>query len=169
MTHCNILLSALATVMTLASIMPCGASAADAVRAASLGHNKAIARRVYEEGLNLGRFEVPYSPGFVGHGADGMVELKGFREAFPDLKDTVDSTLAERDLVAVHRNSRGTNTGTGPGFPMKGRAVVRMADGRLAEEWTCGDSLGRMKQLGMLPTPATGSATGGSPADGTAR
>jgi hypothetical protein len=38
-----------------------------------------------------------------------------------------------------------------------------------AEEWTCGDSLGRMKQLGMLPTPATGSATGGSAAGGTAR
>jgi hypothetical protein len=44
-----------------------------------------------------------------------------------------------------------------------------MADGRIAEELTCGDSLGRMKQLGMLPTPATGSATGGSSAGGTAR
>ena len=30
-------------------------------------------------------------------------------------------------------------------------------------------SHGLMKHLGMLPTPATGSATGGSPADGTAR
>lgn len=65
-----------------------GACTADAVRAASLGHNNAIAYRVYEEGLNLGRFEVPYSPGFVGHGststfthADGMAEVKGFREA----------------------------------------------------------------------------------------
>jgi hypothetical protein len=30
-------------------------------------------------------------------------------------------------------------------------------------------SHGLMMQLGMLPTPATGSATGGDPADGTAR
>jgi len=75
MTHCNIPLSALVTVMTLASFMPCGANAADAVRAASLGHKKAIARRVYEERLNLGRVELPYSPGFVGHGADGMVQM----------------------------------------------------------------------------------------------
>lgn len=30
-------------------------------------------------------------------------------------------------------------------------------------------SPGLLKQLGMLPTPATGSATGGSPADGTTR
>lgn len=37
------------------------------------------------------------------------------------------------------------------------------------EDWTCGDSLGRMKQLGMLPTPATGPAMGGIPADGIAR
>lgn len=88
MKYCNILLSALATVMTLTGIMPCGTCAADAVRAASLGHNKAIAHRVYEEGVNL----------------------------------------------SCARHSH----------------------------WL-------MKQLGMLPTPATGSATGGSPADGTAR
>ena len=107
---------------------------------------------------------------------DGMVELTGFREVFPVLKVIVDSTLPERDPVAMNRTSRGTNIGTDPVFPMKVRAVpvtgnilFRMADGRIAEEWTCNDSLGRMKQLGMLPTPATGSATGGSPADGTAR
>ena len=63
MKYCNILLSALATLMTLTGIMPCGACAADAVRAASLGHNQAVAHRVYEEGFNLGRFEVPCSPG----------------------------------------------------------------------------------------------------------
>lgn len=148
MKYCNILLSALATVMTLAGTMPCGACAADAVRAASLGHNKAIAHRVYEEGWNLGRFEVPYSPGFVGHGstspfthADGMAEVKGFREALPDLKVTVDNTLAERDLAAVHW--------TPLGFPATGRAVqvtgttlFRMADGRIAEEWMCATRTG---------------------------
>jgi hypothetical protein len=50
-----------------------------------------------------------------------------------------------------------------------GTALFRMADRRIAEEWTCGDSFGRMKQLGMLPTPAIGSAMGGSPAGGTVR
>lgn len=39
----------------------------------------------------------------------------------------------------------------------------------LASIMPCGDSFGRMKQLGMLPMPATRSATGGSPAGGTAR
>lgn len=46
MTHCRFLLSAFATVMTLARIMPCGACVADAVRAASLGHDKASASSV---------------------------------------------------------------------------------------------------------------------------
>ena len=50
-----------------------------------------------------------------------------------------------------------------------GTTLFRMADGRIAGEWTCDDSFGRMEQLGMLPTPATGSATGGSPAGGTVR
>lgn len=134
MKYCNILLSALATVMTLAGTMPCGACAADAVRAASLGHNKAIAHRVYEEGWNLGRFEVPYSPGFVGHGSTSPFTL-------PDLKVTVDNTLAERDLAAVHW--------TPLGFPATGRAVqvtgttlFRMADGRIAEEWMCATRTG---------------------------
>ena len=156
MKYCNILLSTLATVMTLTGIMPCGACAADAVRAASLGHNKANAHRVYEEGLNLGRFEVPYSPGFVGHDststfthANGMAEVKGFRKALPDLRVTVDNTLAERDLAAVHWTARGTSTGTGLGFPATGRAVqvtgttlFRMADGRIAEEWMCATRTG---------------------------
>lgn len=139
MKYCNILLSALATVMTLTGIMPCGACAADAVRAASLGHNKAIADRVYEEGLNLGRFEVPYSPGFVGHGSTSTFTV------------TVHNTLAERDLAAVHWTARGTSTGTGTGlgFSATGRAVqvtgttpFRMADGRIAEEWTCATRTG---------------------------
>ncbi len=165
---CNTLLSAVATIVALAGVIPCKATASDGVRAESLELNRSITRRVYEEGLNQGRFEVPYSADFVGHGgrrtfthADGMAEAKGWREAFPDLKITVDKQVAEGDLVAVHWTARGTNTGAGNGIPATGRAVeitgttlFRLADGRIAEEWTCADSLGLMKQLGLLPSPA---------------
>ncbi len=164
----NILLSALATVGVLAGVVPCGASHAGHASATTLEHNKAITRKVYEEGLNQGRFEVPYSADFVGHGgrntfthADGMAEAKGWRQAFPDLNITVDKQVAEQDLVAVRWTARGTNTGAGNGIPATGRAVqingttlFRMADGRIAEEWTCADSLSLMKQLGMLAPPA---------------
>ncbi|QNP39503.1 ester cyclase [Lysobacter solisilvae (ex Woo and Kim 2020)] len=176
----NILLSAVTTIVGLICVVPCGATGSDGVRAESPELNKSITRRVYEEGLSQGRFEVPYSADFVGHGgkttfthADGMAEARGWREAFPDLKVTVDKQAAERDLVAVRWTARGTNTGTGNGIPATGRAVqitgttlFRMADGRIAEEWTCADSLGLMKQLGMLATPAAAPTTdGSSPAD----
>lgn len=37
-----------------------------------------------------------------------------------------------------------------------------MADGRIAEEWTCANSLVLMKQLSLLATPAAAPATDGS-------
>lgn len=130
--------------------------------------NKAAARRVYEEGLSRGVFEVPYADAFVGHGgnvtfthADGLAEAKGWRAAFPDLRVSVDLIVAEGDLVAVRWTARGTNTGTGNGIPATGRraevsgtTVFRFANGEIAEEWTSGDTLGLLKQLGLAPPPA---------------
>lgn len=181
MKYRDILLSALATFVALIGVMPCGAKASDDAPSAVLEHNKALARRVYEEGLNQGRFEVPYAADFVGHGgartfthAEGMAEAKGWRAAFPDLDMKVDRLLAEQDLVAVRWTARGTNTGSGNGIPATGRSVeingttlFRMADGRIAEEWTCANSLGLMRQLGMLPAPAA--APAGGAADGGSR
>lgn len=171
----KLLLSAVTTSVVLTGVLPCGANASDDVRAESLELNKSITRRVYEEGLNQGRFEVPYSEDFVGHGgratfthADGMAEAKGWRKAFPDLKITVETQVAERDLVAVRWTARGTNTGSGNGIPATGRAVqitgttlFRMEDGRIAEEWTCADSLGLRRQLGLMATPAAPAAAEG--------
>ncbi len=176
----KILLSAVATFAAVSGVMPCGANASGGADAESLELNKSITRKVYEEGLSQGRFEVPYSEDFVGHGgnatfthADGMAEARGWRDAFPDLKITVEKQVAEQDLVAVHWTARGTNTGTGNGIPATGRAVqitgttlFRLDDGRIAEEWTCANSLGLMKQLGMLQTtaatPAAGSGAAGA-------
>ena len=148
----------------------CPAASAYDVRAS----NTATARRVYEEGLSQGKFEVPYTDDFVGHGggrtfthADGLAEAKGWRKAFPDLKVTVDMTVAEGDLVCVRWTARGTNTGTGNGIPATGKrvetsgtAIFRFVDGKIAEEWTAANTVGLMRQLGLLPAP--GSAAGGS-------
>lgn len=150
----NLLLSTVATFVALSGVTPCGANASDASGADTLELNKAITRRVYDEGLNQGRFDVPYREDFVGHGgnttfthAQGMAEARGWREAFPDLAITVDRQVAEDDLVAVRWTARGTNTGTGNGIPATGRVVemtgttlFRLDDGRIAEEWTCANS-----------------------------
>ena len=47
---------------------------------------------------------------------------------------------------------------TGRTVEMTGTTLFRMADGRIAEEWTCANSLGLMRQLGMLPTAAAAPA-----------
>jgi predicted ester cyclase len=127
--------------------------------------NKSISRRVYEEGLSQGISSVPYTPDFIGHAGNGtftretgMAEAKGWRQAFPDLKVNVDLIVAEKDLVAVRWTARGINSGSGNGLPatgksvkVSGQATFRFVDGRIAEEWATGDTLGIMKQLGLLP------------------
>jgi steroid delta-isomerase-like uncharacterized protein len=180
MKYLKILLSALLAILAATGVSPCGAKAPGHDQDETLEHNKSLVRRVYEEGLNQGRFEVPYAPDFVGHGgsrtfshAEGMAEARGWREAFPDLNMRIDKLLAEQDLVAVRWTATGTNTGSGNGIPATGKAVemtgttlFRMADGRIAEEWTCANSLGMLRQLGMVqtstPAPAAAPASEGS-------
>lgn len=127
--------------------------------------NKSLARRVYDEGLNRGIFTVPYTNDFIGHAGNGsftreagMAEAKGWRKAFPDLKMNVDLILAEKDMVAVRWTATGNNTGSGNGLPatgkfvkVSGQATFRFVDGKIAEEWASGDTIGIMKQLGLLP------------------
>ena len=141
--------------MLVLTVLPCSAD--------ETAINKAVARRVYEEGLSRGIFTVPYTDDFVGHGGsrtftheDGMNEAKGWRSAFPDLHVTADLIIAEGDLVAVRWTARGTNTGAGNGIPATGRkvevsgtAIFRFVDGKIAEEWTSANTLGLLKQLGL--------------------
>jgi steroid delta-isomerase-like uncharacterized protein len=132
--------------------------------------NTDVARRIYEDGLSRGIFNVEYTDDFVGHGSRGRTftheagrkEAMGWREAFPDLQVVVDHVVAEGDKVAVRWTARGTNTGTGNGIPATGKAVetsgialFRFEDGKVAEEWVSADSLGLMRQLGMLPPAPT--------------
>ncbi len=131
--------------------------------------NKAVARRVYEEGLSQGRFEVPYTKNFVGRGGgtatfthdDGMREARGWRVAFPDLNVKVDLMIAEGDYVTVRWTARGTNTGAAMGIPATGKsvqtsgtAIFRFEDGAIAEEWVAADAIGLRRQLGLVPVAA---------------
>lgn len=171
----------LRTIFSIATLFVALAACSDDTRACDRGraadspecrlaNNKATARRVYEEVLSQGRFEVPYTKDFVGHGGtttftheDGSAEARGFRNAFPDLKVVVDLIVAEGDLVSVRWTARGTNTGSGNGIPATGKHAVvtgttifRFVDGAIAEEWTSGDALGLMRQLGLLPAANAG-------------
>jgi steroid delta-isomerase-like uncharacterized protein len=130
--------------------------------------NKAIARRVFTEILSQGKFEVAdeiYAKDFVNHGLTRDVGLKedqdaarGWRDAAPDLVMAVDKLVAEGDLVTVLWTGRGTNTGTGNGFPatgkkiqMRGITIWRIVDGKIKEEWSAFDRLSLLQQAGLLP------------------
>jgi steroid delta-isomerase-like uncharacterized protein len=131
--------------------------------------NKVIAKRVFEEVLAGGNWELGaqlYAPDFVNHGMTRDVSLKedndaakGWLQAFPDLKMTVQQVIAEDDLVSVVWVAKGTNTGSGNGLPatgkpaqMRGITIWRIVDGKLKEEWSAFDQLTFMQQLGLLPS-----------------
>jgi steroid delta-isomerase-like uncharacterized protein len=131
--------------------------------------NKAVARRVFDEIFNQGKFEVAdeiYAKDFVNHGQTRDADLKedqdaarGWKAAAPDLKMTVELMVAEGDLVTVLWRAEGTNTGTGNGLPATGKVIKsrgitiwRIKDGKICEEWSAFDMLSIMQQLGLLPS-----------------
>jgi predicted ester cyclase len=86
--------------------------------------NKAVVRRIYEEGYNRGDvsiYDELYQPNFVHHsktihdiepGPAGEVEsMIRFRRAIPDVQFTILDQIAERDLVATRLRIHGNPTG----------------------------------------------------------
>ncbi|HMA17003.1 MAG TPA: ester cyclase [Thermoanaerobaculia bacterium] len=138
--------------------------------AESTESRKSVARRVFEEIFNQGKFEVAdeiYARDFVNHGATRDIGLKedqeaarGWRSAFPDLRMTVEKALAEGEFVTVLWSGEGTNTGEGNGLPatgkkLKGRGITiwRISGGKIREEWSEFDQMRIMQQLGLMPAP----------------
>ena len=128
--------------------------------------NKAIARRVFDELLNQGHFELAselYAPDFVNHGRTRDASLKedqdaarGWKSAFPDFHITIVQIIAEDDLVTVLWTAKGTNTGTGVGLPATGKSasgrgitIWRIRDGKIVEEWSELDRHSMLQQLGL--------------------
>jgi steroid delta-isomerase-like uncharacterized protein len=130
--------------------------------------NKSVVRKVFEEGLTQGKwdiFEQIHASNFVAHGgsrdadrAEDLRSAKEWRQAFPDLVVTVNQMVAEGDRVAVYYTGRGTNTGTGQGLPATGKkaegsgmTIFRLANGQIVEEWSVINELSMLRQLGLLP------------------
>jgi predicted ester cyclase len=126
--------------------------------------NKAVARRVLEEILTEGKFQVAdeiYAKDFVNHGLHRNADLQEDQAAarwekqhLPDLKMTVDLMVAEGDLVTVMWTLRGTNTvpigilpATGVRIEERGITVWRIVGGRIRDEWTSFDSLRILRQI----------------------
>jgi len=100
-------------------------------------------------------------PGRV-HGPTHAREVVAWLTAqFPDLEMTIETLIADADLVAARVRSAGTNRGRLGGFapPTNRRFVAdqshwyRVADGKLCEHWATRDDLSTMLQLGVIQPP----------------
>lgn len=86
--------------------------------------------------------------------------IAGYHAAFPDCKTNVVNIVAEGDLVIVHSNWTGTNTGSFMGAPATNKPVsIDQVDiirydkaGKGVEHWAVLDQLTMLQQLGMIPT-----------------
>jgi steroid delta-isomerase-like uncharacterized protein len=133
----------------------------------SIEENKALVRR-WNESLNTGNagiWDELGATGYVFHGADrdyGVQEMKrwmtAYRQAFSDIRLTVEDMIAEGDRVAIRYSIRATHKGPYLGIAATGRIVTvtgmsayRIKDGRIAEDWGVADSLSQLQQLGAVP------------------
>lgn len=83
------------------------------------------------------------------------------RVAFPDAAAALEDIVAEEDRVAYRLTIRGTHRGSFLGVAPTGRrvtvsffAIVRIADGKLAEEWGGLDQVDLLRQLRAEQAPS---------------
>jgi predicted ester cyclase len=120
--------------------------------------NKAMVRRLVEA-INAGEEEAAVEELFAPRTARRVKRLFAeFRSAFPDWHEEAVQLVAEGDTVAGRFRCSGTHLGEFLGNPPTGKRMeveevffVRAEDGRFVDFWGLEDSLGRMRQLGLLP------------------
>jgi steroid delta-isomerase-like uncharacterized protein len=134
--------------------------------------NKTVARRfleeLYNQGGNLDAADEIFAPNYIGHVA-GFEDLHGaeavkqfaatYRQAFPDIQNTIEDVVAEGDKVTTRWTTSATHQGeteafgppTGNRVEITGMTIGRFAEGKIVEEWTNFDALGLMQQLGLVP------------------
>ena len=139
-----------------------------------LEQNKNVARRYVEEVWNKGNvaaIDETHSESYLHHdahdpwqrthgpGPDAQKEIVHFyRDAFPDLRLTLDEMVAEGDVVVARFTSHSTHTKELAGHKPTHKKVKltgvfwwRFADGKIAEGRHFWDAQGLLRQIGALP------------------
>jgi steroid delta-isomerase-like uncharacterized protein len=131
-----------------------------------------LAKR-YLEAFNKGNFErlkELLSPDYAVYSPSGYPEsasreryiegIEGARKAFPEFTWNLADVIAAKDRVVFRLIIRGTYKGGVPDVPVAEKEVtssmitiMRMADGKIVEEWQEDDQLGLVRQLGMELRP----------------
>jgi steroid delta-isomerase-like uncharacterized protein len=134
--------------------------------------NEALVRRFFEEFCNQRRSEIAeeiVTADFTSHGpqappADGPEGLRarvGLYQESVDGHWNVEDVLSAGDRVVARWRGTGTHIGELMGIPPTGKpidveaiSIFRIADGKIAEEWTVWDALGLLQQVDAVPMPA---------------
>jgi steroid delta-isomerase-like uncharacterized protein len=132
--------------------------------------NIALVRRWFREVWNEGRVQTIYDlldenvvgigqdqPGVEIHGpADFVALFNRLHGAFPDIKITVDDTVAADDKVVARWSAVMTHTGDHLGIPATNRQVritgitiAQIKDGKIIRGWDNWDQLALMQQLSL--------------------
>lgn len=146
-------------------------------RSASAEQNKVVARRVFEELTNQGRYNAVdevFDKNCKVHFGNRTVSLsqavaegKGWKSAAPDLFMNVESVSQNGDRVTVVWSARGTHTGQGLGvkptrrqISMRDKSTFLMKNGKIVEAWNSEYRDEIFRQLGVSKTAATMLETG---------
>jgi steroid delta-isomerase-like uncharacterized protein len=133
--------------------------------------NKTSVRRLFEEVWNKGLVPVAdelFAPTYthhdsstpdVGRGPEGEKKrVTLYRNAFPDIRFTIEDIIVEGETVVARWSCRGTHKGdlngiapTGKQFNITGVSIARFTNGRMFEGFVNWDALGLMQQLGVVP------------------
>ena len=111
------------------------------------------------EGINAGEIEPTVDELFAPRAARRVKRLfTEFYTAFPDWREEIVELVAEGNTVAGRFRCSGTHLGeflgeahTGKRMEVEEVFFLRVEGDRFVDFWALEDSLGRMRQLGLLP------------------
>ena len=136
--------------------------------------NKQLVQRFVEECWNKGnlnnasefladqvRFHDQVFPGLNPGIQNIKNHIEGYRKAFPDLKFTIEDTIAERNEVVVHWTARGTHKGMFLGMQptnrkatVDGTSIYRIEGSKIAEVYANWNLATMLQQLGVAEIPS---------------
>src|SRR5215210_3971454 len=138
----------------------------------SVEKNKETFRRYVErvwqeEDLNF--VDEVFAENYLAHQSDGSVLERGpedvkrfvreYRSAFSEIEDTIADMFGEEDRVLNRWTLSATHTGEFRGIPATGKRITmremgifRFSEaGKVVESWDSMDTLGMLRQLGVIP------------------
>ena len=134
--------------------------------------NETLSRRFFEEVCNGRRLEVAdeiIAPDHIFHepqtpipanGPEGVKAAVRIYQEGLDGRWEVKDVVSDADRVVTRWVGHGVHNSELMGMAPTGReihvdaiTIHRIADGKIAEDWTVWDALGLLQQLGAVPTP----------------